>query len=100
VQPSLLSQYPQWYCFGKERPATWDGGLYYGFPAESDEPVVKVGTCAMHVGTSVNNVSQVHNTSVNNVSEVQNTSCMCLCVRCNAGQSLLACWLAGGLYCA
>ncbi|KAK9803185.1 hypothetical protein WJX72_011723 [[Myrmecia] bisecta] len=43
VDPQLRAQYPQWYCFGKGRPATWDGGLFYGFAAENSEPMVKVG---------------------------------------------------------
>ncbi|KAK9822539.1 hypothetical protein WJX74_002337 [Apatococcus lobatus] len=43
VDPGRREQYPQWYSFGRERPATWDGGLYYGFPPDSTEPVAKVG---------------------------------------------------------
>ncbi|CAG9460430.1 unnamed protein product [Pedinophyceae sp. YPF-701] len=43
VRPELRDQMPQWFCFLKEKPGTWDGGLYYGFPAETEEPVIKVG---------------------------------------------------------
>ena len=42
IDPLRREQYPQWYSFGRERPATWDGGLYYGFPPDTDEPVAKV----------------------------------------------------------
>lgn len=43
VEPSMLKEYPQWFCFKKHEPGSWDGGLYYGFPAQSDAPVIKVG---------------------------------------------------------
>ena len=43
VQKELKERYPQWFCFRKEVPQKWDGGLYYGFPIESEEPIIKVG---------------------------------------------------------
>ena len=43
VEPALADRYPQWFCFRKEVPDLWDGGLYYGFPCEGDESVIKVG---------------------------------------------------------
>ena len=43
VDPELKHKYPQWFCFRKEVPDLWDGGLYYGFPCEGDESVIKVG---------------------------------------------------------
>merc|ERR1712176_1307651 len=43
VSEALKREYPQWFCFRKEVPEKWDGGLYYGFPVEGDEPIIKVG---------------------------------------------------------
>ena len=43
VDPELKHKYPQWFCFRKEVPDLWDGGLCYGFPCEGDESVIKVG---------------------------------------------------------
>ena len=42
VDPALKDSIPQWYKFGKLQPDSWDEGLYYGFPPEGSEPVVKV----------------------------------------------------------
>ena len=42
IDPTRRQQYPLWYNFGRERPATWDGGLYYGFPPDSHESIAKV----------------------------------------------------------
>ena len=41
VDPALQHRLPQWYRFCKLRPGSWDEGLYYGFPPETSEPVVK-----------------------------------------------------------
>ncbi|KAL0053637.1 hypothetical protein WJX82_008652 [Trebouxia sp. C0006] len=43
VDPAIKDSIPQWYKFGKLQPDSWDEGLYYGFPPEGSEPVVKVG---------------------------------------------------------
>ena len=43
VQEELKHKYPQWFCFRKEVPEKWDGGLYYGFPVEGDDSMIKVG---------------------------------------------------------
>ncbi|KAL0039386.1 hypothetical protein WJX79_005724 [Trebouxia sp. C0005] len=43
VDPAIKESLPQWYKFGKLQPDSWDEGLYYGFPPEASEPVVKVG---------------------------------------------------------
>merc|ERR1712176_421450 len=43
VSEALKREYPQWFCFRKEVPEKWDGGLYYGFPIEGDDPLIKVG---------------------------------------------------------
>lgn len=43
IDPALAKDYPQWFCFRKPDEATKDGGLYYGFPAQGREPVIKVG---------------------------------------------------------
>ena len=42
VDPAIKDSIPQWYKFGKLQPDSWDEGLYYGFPPEGSEPVVKV----------------------------------------------------------
>lgn len=42
VAPQLAARYPQWYHFGKGHQGTLDGGLYYGFPPETPDPIVKV----------------------------------------------------------
>ncbi|GHG78153.1 FAD-dependent oxidoreductase [Streptomyces griseocarneus] len=41
VDASLAASYPQWFCF--KPPSGADEGLYYGFPAEGDPPVIKTG---------------------------------------------------------
>ena len=43
VDPKLRQEYPQWFCFRKEDERRWDGGLYYGFPAEGKDDMIKVG---------------------------------------------------------
>lgn len=43
IDPAVKDSIPQWYKFGKLQPDSWDEGLYYGFPPETHEPVVKVG---------------------------------------------------------
>lgn len=42
LNPAVMHLLPQWYKFGKLKPDSWDEGLYYGFPPEGAEPVVKV----------------------------------------------------------
>jgi len=42
IDPAMKDSIPQWYKFGKLQPDSWDEGLYYGFPPEGPEPVVKV----------------------------------------------------------
>lgn len=41
VDPAVLHRLPQWYKFCKLRPDSWDEGLYYGFPPEDSQPLVK-----------------------------------------------------------
>lgn len=41
VDPAILHRLPQWYKFCKLRPDSWDEGLYYGFPPEDSQPLVK-----------------------------------------------------------
>lgn len=43
VSPKLAQSFPQWFCFQKEKEDSLDGGLYYGFPPETSDPVIKVG---------------------------------------------------------
>lgn len=38
----LAARLPLWYYFGREDPATSDGGLYYGFPADAATGLMKV----------------------------------------------------------
>ena len=42
IDPAMHSSIPQWYKFGRIQPDSHDEGLYYGFPPQSPEPVVKV----------------------------------------------------------
>lgn len=48
VDPAVKDRLPQWYKFGKLLPDSWDEGLYYGFPPESGDPVVKVHQRQLH----------------------------------------------------
>ena len=41
VDPAVKDSMPQWYKFGKLQPDSWDEGLYYGFPPEGPEAIVK-----------------------------------------------------------
>lgn len=56
VHPEVQHRLPQWYKFCKLRPESWDEGLYYGFPPENAEPIVKAsrllldGTSSQHNG--------------------------------------------------
>ena len=42
VDPELKHKYPSGSA-SVRGPRLWDGGLYYGFPCEGDESVIKVG---------------------------------------------------------
>lgn len=49
IDPALHNTIPQWYKFGTVREELHDEGLYYGFPPQTSEPIVKV-RCALHGG--------------------------------------------------
>ena len=52
VDPAVQHRLPQWYKFCKLRPGSWDEGLYYGFPPENAEPVVKASRLLLGKKTS------------------------------------------------
>ena len=60
VDPAVMHSLPQWYKFCKLRPDSWDEGLYYGFPPEHSEPLVKASKlhacprarCVLAIGAS------------------------------------------------
>lgn len=48
IDPAMQNSIPQWYKFGRIQPNSCDEGLYYGFPPQSSEPIVKVRHASLH----------------------------------------------------